>query len=169
MASARLGSTGRGSREASVFVSPTRPLTIQFSDHGFGISGVPFLDRQPRKGKLRFCDCMLISNLFAESQRFLVRLAGSLQVPLIEQHVCSSRERVGHSTFVVNFLCDGSRLQVTTKGFSQFTPPSLYFGKVSEHECDTVLVNRRVTLSSILTGLESGILPTDPCLHGIAP
>src|ERR1700733_6534535 len=116
-------------------------LFFALADYGLGIGGRAFPEGEPRQGELRFCDGLLISNLFANSQRFLVRLAGRLQIPLIDKDVSSSSECNRHGTFVVNLLCDGSGLLVTSKGFFQFTTPSLHFGKVGERERDAVLVS----------------------------
>ncbi len=65
-------------------------LLFALSDHSLGVDGMPFLKRQPRQGEFRFRDRLLISSLFAESQRFLVRVAGCLQIPLIDKHVSGS-------------------------------------------------------------------------------
>ncbi len=105
-------------------------LLFTFTDHGFGIAGLPFLNRQLRQGELRFCDSLLVSNLFAQSQRFLVRLAGCLQIPLIDEHVSGSVEGIGHGPFVINLLCDSAGVLVAAKGCLQVTAPSSNLGKI---------------------------------------
>src|SRR5450755_651488 len=87
-------------------------LLMAFSDHGFGVGGVSFLDGQLRKRQFRFSGELEFACLFAQRQSLFVRLTRRRKIAPVYSNVTQTLQHIGDRVLVVNLLRGGLGLLI---------------------------------------------------------